>query len=44
MESSEKLGYLEWNTLRRHLHIAVPLGYIEMESTEEMGHPGWNQD
>jgi hypothetical protein len=21
-----------------------PLGYLQMESTKDMGHPGWNQD
>jgi hypothetical protein len=47
MKSTETLSYLEWNPPCSHICMYMmffPLGYLQMESIEDMGHPGWNQD
>jgi hypothetical protein len=44
MESSEKLGYLTLISTAAIYMLQFPLGYLQMNSTEEFGHPGWKQD
>jgi hypothetical protein len=53
MELLRVCGTSEWNLRTRWLsldgiytaaiyRLLFPMGYLRMESTEKMGHPGWN--